>query len=87
MVLLGLAVASGKKVPQQDNHNQPHKGKQAEPDTGFINFDVIILQISRWEEKAEKFLRFDKVKNEAFIRNPEEACKGHLIIFWLVIFF
>jgi hypothetical protein len=47
MVLLGLAVASGKKVPQQDNHNQPHKGKQAEPDTGFINFDVIILQIDR----------------------------------------
>jgi hypothetical protein len=43
MVSRGLAVASGKKVPQQDNHNQPHKGKQAEPDTGFINFDVIIL--------------------------------------------
>jgi hypothetical protein len=29
MVLSGLAVTSGKEVPQQDNRNQPHEGKQA----------------------------------------------------------
>jgi hypothetical protein len=47
MVLPGLAVPSGKEAPQQDNRKQPHEGKQAKADSGFINFDVIILQISR----------------------------------------
>ena len=28
-VLPGLAVPSGKEVPQQDNRNQPHEGNQA----------------------------------------------------------